>query len=199
MAALTSEKNYVEKHSATAKRISETQNQKTNSPSSEKVHFLESATNKYMSGVRKPISSRRDTGLYKRYKQVAKAVYGSVCRADELYMIALIETVEKGVHFSNTMNQPIQIEKIVIERNLRPRRALEVAGEEETTKEVMEQIREKQENVRLEGHYGEVRVQWAKLKDSARQYHLREAAKHKNLKNAKLLLDLVKSNTLEVT
>lgn len=97
----------------------------TQDDSSTNVHFSESVAYKYVSGVRKPISSRRDSGLYKRYKQVAKAVYGSVCRADELNMIALIEAAEKGVHFSNT-ERPIKIEKIVIERNLRSRRALEV-------------------------------------------------------------------------
>ena len=51
-------------------------------------------------------------------------------------MIALIETAENGVHFSNTVNQPIQIEKIVIERNLRPRRALELTEETTEIKQV---------------------------------------------------------------
>lgn len=99
---------------------------KTNSPkpdSSEKVHFLESGAYKYMSGERVSTGIRVDSGLYSRFKQVSKHVYGSTCRAFELYMIALIETTENGVHFSDTQ-QPIRIEKIVIERNLRPRRSL---------------------------------------------------------------------------
>ena len=96
--------------------------------SSEKVHFLESGSYKYMSGERKPTGIRVDSGLYKRFKQVSKAIYGSTCRAIELYMIALIETAEKGVHFSDTQH-PIKIENIVIERNLRSRRNLEVIEE----------------------------------------------------------------------
>jgi hypothetical protein len=52
-------------------------------------------------------------------------------------MIALIETAEKGVHFSDTMNRPIQIEKIVIERNLKSRREMVLVEEEETTKTVI--------------------------------------------------------------
>jgi hypothetical protein len=46
-------------------------------------------------------------------------------------------------------------------------------------------------------HFGEVLSQWSGLKDSAKQYHLKEAEKHKTLKNAKLLLDLAKPQTLE--
>lgn len=95
-----------------------------------KVHFSETCAYKYITGIREPHGIRVDTGLYLRFKPVAKRVYGSVCRAVEIYMIALIETVEKGVHFSNT-DKPIHIEKIVIERNLRPRRKLIVKEEVE--------------------------------------------------------------------
>ena len=52
-------------------------------------------------------------------------------------------------------------------------------------------------NRQLNRHFGEVLAQWPQLKYSAKKYHLEEAEKHKNLKNAKLVLDLAKSNTLE--
>ena len=95
-----------------------------------KVHFSERGAYKYLSGNREPITIRIDTGLYKAFKPVAKRVYGSVCRAVEVYITTLIEATETGVHFSNT-EKPINIDKIVIERRVRTRRALEV--EEETT------------------------------------------------------------------
>jgi len=93
-------------------------------PSITNVHFSGRGAYRYVSGDRKPIAIRIDTGLYSVFKPLAKRVYGSVCRAVEIYITTLIEAVENGVHFSNT-EQPIRIEKIVIERNLRPRRNLE--------------------------------------------------------------------------
>jgi hypothetical protein len=98
---------------------------KQSNDSSTKVHFSEKGAYKYFRGKRKPISIRIDPGLYKRFKPLAKHVYGSVCRAVEIYMVAIIEVIETGVHFSDT-EQPIKIDKIVIERNLRPRRKLAV-------------------------------------------------------------------------
>lgn len=95
------------------------------------VHFASRPAYHYLSGIRKPVSSRRDTGLYARYKQVAQAVFGSVCKSDENYMCALIEAAEAGVHFCAT-DKPIVIDKIVIERNLpRERRNLRLASEGE--------------------------------------------------------------------
>ena len=67
---------------------------------------------------------RVDEGLAERFKQLAKQVYGSVCRAVEVYMVNFIEACERGVNFCYT-NKPVKIEKVVIERNLRPRRKLE--------------------------------------------------------------------------
>lgn len=92
------------------------------------VHFSERGAYKYISGQRDPISIRIDRGLYKHFKPLAKRVYGSVCRAIEVYITTLIETVENGVHISNT-EKPIKIDKIVIERNLRSRRKLELKGD----------------------------------------------------------------------
>jgi len=93
-----------------------------------KVNFSESAAFKYMTGERDTVGFKSDLGLYAGFKPLAKRVYGSVCHAFEIYMVAVIEAVENGVNFSNTV-KPINIEKIVIERNLRPRRKLEVEGE----------------------------------------------------------------------
>ena len=95
-----------------------------------KVHISKGCVPDYVSGVREPIAVRIDTGVYKRFKPLSKRLYGSTCRAVETYMISLIEVAEKGVHFSNT-DKPINIEKIVIERNLRPRRNFELAQEEQ--------------------------------------------------------------------
>jgi hypothetical protein len=93
------------------------------------VHFSENLDRKYLSGIRKPISIRIDTGLYSAFKPISKRVYGSTCNAVEVYMIGLVETVERGgVYFSNTA-KPLQIDKIVIERNIRERRKLEVERE----------------------------------------------------------------------
>ena len=119
------------------KSFSEEKKPSTTTPCSEKVHFLESDAYKYMSGERKPTGIRVDSGLYKRFKQVSKAIYGSTCRAFELYMIAIIETAEKGVHFSDTQH-PIKIENIVIERNIRARRSLPIQSFEETVTDVRE-------------------------------------------------------------
>lgn len=94
-----------------------------------KVHFSKSAAYKYVSGKREPITIRVDKGLYSAFKPLSKRIYGSTCKAIEIYMITLIEAAENGVHFSNT-EKPINIEKIVIERNLRPRRNLEFVEEE---------------------------------------------------------------------
>jgi hypothetical protein len=95
-----------------------------------KVHFSESAAYKYLSGKREPSSICIDTGLYSRFKPLSKRVYSSTCKAAEVYVISLIEAVKNGVHFSDT-GRLIQIEKIVIERNLRERRNLELEKAEE--------------------------------------------------------------------
>lgn len=97
------------------------------------MHFSENGVYKYLSGERKPISIRIDTGLYSAFKPLSKRVYGSTCKAVEVYMIGFIETIEKGVYLGNTP-QPIKIDKIVIERNFRERRKLEV--EQEVTERV---------------------------------------------------------------
>lgn len=92
------------------------------------VHFSERAASAYVSGVRKPIAVRIDTGVYKRFKPLSKRLYGSTYKAVETFMIGVIELSEKGVHFSNT-EKPINIDKIVIERNLRSRRDLDYVVE----------------------------------------------------------------------
>jgi hypothetical protein len=104
----------------------------SSSDSNSKVYFSESAVYKYLSGKREPISIRIDTGLYSRFKPLSKRIFGSTCKAVEIYMISLIEAVEKGVHFSDTA-KPIHIKKIVIHRNLRARRNLELESNSETS------------------------------------------------------------------
>lgn len=83
---------------------------------------------KYVSGTRGLMGARVDLGLYRRFKRVAKAVNGSVCSALEIYMATLIVAAENDVTFCYT-GKPLNIEKIVIERNLRSRRRLEIRGD----------------------------------------------------------------------
>ncbi len=93
------------------------------------MHFSEKPYPEYLTGKREPISIRIDTGLYSAFKPLSKQVYGSTCHAIEVYMIGFVETIQRGgVHFSNTI-QPIKIDNIVIERNIRERRKLEVETE----------------------------------------------------------------------
>ena len=93
------------------------------------MHFSEKPYPEYLTGIREPISIRIDTGLYSAFKPLSKRVYGSTCHAIEVYMIGFVETIQRGgVHFSNTV-QPIKIDKIIIERNIRERRKLEVETE----------------------------------------------------------------------
>lgn len=98
------------------------------------VNFSDYAASRYFANRRVVMGVRVDEGLAKRFKQYAKRIYGSVCRAVEVYMVNFIEAAERGVNFCYT-NRPLRIEKVVIERNLRSRRKLEFSevdeGEEE--------------------------------------------------------------------
>ena len=99
------------------------------------VHFSEYVKTEWKDGKRLPMSIRINSELYKEFKQVSKALYGSTCRAVENFMAAVVFSAQQKVHFSNTQ-QPINIGQIVIERNLRPRRALEFTEEIEETTEI---------------------------------------------------------------
>jgi hypothetical protein len=61
---------------------------------------------------------RVDSELKKRFKQVTKRVFGSTCNPIESFMATVVSCAESGVNFGNT----IEIDKIIIERNLRERR-----------------------------------------------------------------------------
>lgn len=91
-----------------------------------KASFHEAHVNKCLTGVRKPVCVRIDSGLYLAFKPVAKGIYGSVCNAIETYMAALILTANNPASICNTKGASINIENIVIERNLRERRKLEL-------------------------------------------------------------------------
>ena len=71
---------------------------------------------------RVPASYRVDEGLKKRFNEVAKAKFGSTCRAIESLMVAVVACSEAEVNLSTTVN----IKEIRIERNVRARRALVV-------------------------------------------------------------------------
>ena len=70
--------------------------------------------------------------------------------------------------------------------------SLEEAANRPTKADILRQETRHNRNRQLNRHFGEVLAQWSTLKDSAQQFHLKEAEKHKTLKNAKLLLDLGK-------
>jgi len=99
------------------------------------VHFSEYMEMRWKDGKRLPISIRINNKLYEEFKPISKALYGSTCRAVENLMAAVVFSSNQKVHFSNTQ-QPIQIGQIVIERNLRPRRAFEYADSVEETTEI---------------------------------------------------------------
>jgi len=63
---------------------------------------------------------RVDESLYLAFKLVAMRVFGSVCRPVESFMATIVALGRHPPNFGNT----IEIEKIVIERNLRERRRL---------------------------------------------------------------------------
>jgi len=109
----------------------------------------------------------------------------------ELYMIALIETAENGVHFSNTMgvNQPIRIEAININRNLRPRRSLAIQDAEIKELKAEKQEKEKKKEFEnLEVVYAGVLEQWRTLKPSARRFHLKRAREVADLVPSAMIL-----------
>jgi hypothetical protein len=89
-----------------------------NDDSSTGVNYPQSV----FSGVRKPVGFRCDVGLYSAFKPVAKAYFGSVCRPLECFMIAVLALQKEQVNFGKT----VVIDRLHIERNLRPRRNLPV-------------------------------------------------------------------------
>jgi len=154
------------------------------------VHFSKGGAYKYVSGVREPISIRIDSGLYCRFKQLSKLVYGSVCKAVEVDMISFINAVETGVHFCNT-GKPLNIEQnIVVTRDVKTRRKLvveETVTETRTVADVKKDERAEWWNRGL----GNAADQWLvhpdrewreKWKDTARE--------HSELPNSALVLSL---------
>jgi hypothetical protein len=99
---------------------------KNTEDSTTKVHFSEYIKKRWNSGKRLPITIRINSDLYRDFKPYGKAVYGSICRSVESFMAACLLTDDEKVHFCHTDNG-LNIGKIVIERNLRPRRKLEIA------------------------------------------------------------------------
>ncbi|MCW4010736.1 MAG: hypothetical protein NWF05_08975 [Candidatus Bathyarchaeota archaeon] len=75
--------------------------------------------------------------------------------------------------------------------------SLEETANAPTEADIIRQERAHNKNRQLNRHFEEVLAQWSQLKDSAKQYHIKEAEKHKNLKTARLLLDLANNPTLE--
>jgi len=73
-------------------------------------------------GRRRVVGIRIDENLYRRFKPIAQAYFGSVCRPIEAFMASIIAISEMGVNFGNT----IEVKEIRIERNIRARRALVV-------------------------------------------------------------------------
>lgn len=101
------------------------QNAEKNNTSMTNVHFSDYISKRWEGGKRRPVTIRQNDKLYSDFKPVAKRLYGSVCRAIETFEAVIVTVADENVYFSNT-EKPLHIGKIVIERNLRPRRALEV-------------------------------------------------------------------------
>ncbi len=76
---------------------------------------------------------------------------------------------------------------------------LEEAANIPTASQIKAEEKQHNKNRQLNRHFGEVLAQWSQLKESAKEYHLKEAKKHCTLKNAQLLLDLAKPSSLEVS
>lgn len=67
---------------------------------------------------------RVDEGLYLAFKPIAKRVFGSTCRAVEAFMAAVVACNNNAVNFGNS----VEINEVIIERNLRARRSLVVGN-----------------------------------------------------------------------
>jgi hypothetical protein len=65
---------------------------------------------------------RVDSELKKQFTAVSKRIFGSTCNPIESFMATIVASAQNGVNFGTT----VEIGKIVIERNLRERRKLEV-------------------------------------------------------------------------
>jgi len=83
---------------------------------------------------RVPMTIRIDKGIKEASKPVLQAIFGSVCLPTETFYASIISAVEAGnlylkdvVNHGNTVGKEVKIDirKIVIERNLRPRRRLQ--------------------------------------------------------------------------
>jgi len=97
--------------------------------SSTNVHFFDYVNSRWNGGKRLSISIRQNEKLYKEFKPLAQRLYGSVCKAIEAFEASVVLANDQKVHFSHTLAnvKPINIGKIVIERNLsRERRNLEI-------------------------------------------------------------------------
>lgn len=68
---------------------------------------------------------RVDSELKKQFTAVSKRIFGSTCNPIESFMATIVACAETGVNFGRT----VEIGKIIIERNLRPRRNLEADGD----------------------------------------------------------------------
>lgn len=82
-------------------------------------------------GPRTVVGIRVDEKLYSAFKPFAQRVFGSVCLPVECFMAALlitfVEAEKQGVNPGKTVK--IDVGKILIQRNLRGRRALEFKEE----------------------------------------------------------------------
>ena len=174
-----------------------TSNKKSTSKKSgvTKVNFLNYIKTEWITGKRTTIGFKGNLDLYREFKPVSKALYGSTCRAFEFFMASLVTSSRQKVNFSLTTN-PITIENIVIERNLRPRRKLEL--KEETPVPVNhEELELCKPETRLNKRFGRVVEQWSLHPDRKwRETWLVNAKGYPELENAKRVLEL--SQELEV-
>ena len=84
------------------------------------------------------MSIRIDAKLKKRFKQYLIAKFGSTCRVIESIAVALLkaEQIQQDITVYRKPTVNINFEKVLIERNLRPRRKLVPKEEIEETTEI---------------------------------------------------------------
>jgi hypothetical protein len=74
--------------------------------------------------------------------------------------------------------------------------SLEEAANIPTPAEILANEKRHNKNRQLNRHFGEVLKQWSQLHEKAQRYHVKDAEKHKHLKNTRLILDLAKPYTI---
>ena len=139
------------------------------------------------------MSVRVDGELKKRFKQAAKAKFGSTCNPIECFMAGVVGSYERDLQLGVNPSNTVSIGTIIIQRNLRERRKLVVERDVEVAL-TKEQFEEKTQLEKMDRKFEMVFDQWAEHVDEKwRQHWFSEAEKYPELESAKALLTLRKT------